>query len=209
MNPPPVPQNKTSGLAITSLVLGILSLTCCGIFSGIAAIITGHIAHGRIKARIGVDKGAGLALAGLIMGYMSIVIAPIMVALAVPAVTGALVRGQATEAMTRERQICQAIAASEIWPADSGAATAPEFFKILVEKNVLTQEELSRLRVGDFLVGNVSAGDPAQTILIRTKPGRYSKLVVAALRSGDAQIFRSEDKVTDSPPPRDPAYLSE
>lgn len=74
--PPPYPSEppKTEGLATTSLVLGILSVTCVYCVGGIPAIICGHIARGRIAQSNGTLTGAGLALAGLIMGYLSIVI---------------------------------------------------------------------------------------------------------------------------------------
>src|SRR5262245_46737854 len=43
--PPPVPTGPpATGLAVTSMVLGILSFIGCSIISGIPAIITGHIA---------------------------------------------------------------------------------------------------------------------------------------------------------------------
>jgi len=67
---------QTSGFAITALVLGILSLTgalCCftGIL-GIPAVIFGHIARGNIRNSNGQITGDGMALAGLICGYISI-----------------------------------------------------------------------------------------------------------------------------------------
>lgn len=210
MNPPPVPQTKTSGLAITSLVFGILSVTCCGLISGIVAIITGHIARSRIKSGGGTEGGAGLALAGLIMGYLSIVLTIIAIVAAVPSITTAIALGKASEAMERERQIVNAVTTSEIWPADSGATSAPDFFSTLVEKNALAPDELALLRAGEFLIGNVSASDPAETILVRTKPGIYSNgYVVAGFKNGEVQIFQKEDQVTGSPAPRDPAYLNE
>src|SRR5437016_4388845 len=85
--PTPV-QPKNSGLAIASLVLGILSLTCFYLFSGIPAVICGHMAHSRIRRSGGALEGGGLALAGLITGYigiaLSIVIIPLMAAIAIP-----------------------------------------------------------------------------------------------------------------------------
>ena len=42
-------QPKTSGLAIWSLVLGILSLACFTIFAAIPGVICGHKALSKIK----------------------------------------------------------------------------------------------------------------------------------------------------------------
>ena len=62
------------GLAITSLVLGLLSLVCFGPLAGIPAVICGHLARGRARRLPGQYGGAGLALAGLIMGYVGVVV---------------------------------------------------------------------------------------------------------------------------------------
>ena len=57
----------TNGFAIASLVLGILTL--CGLGS-VLAVIFGHIALGQIKDRN--QTGRGLAIAGLVLGYVGI-----------------------------------------------------------------------------------------------------------------------------------------
>jgi hypothetical protein len=71
---PPLPpsQPKTSALAVWSLVLGILSLTCLSLFTVIPAVICGHMGMSRIKKSGGALTGNGLAIAGLIMGYLGI-----------------------------------------------------------------------------------------------------------------------------------------
>lgn len=68
-------------LAIWSLVLGISSLTCFGILTAIPAVICGHKAQSQIKASGGMLHGAGMALAGLILGYVTIGLSIIMIAL--------------------------------------------------------------------------------------------------------------------------------
>ncbi len=79
------PQPPTDGQATASLILGILSVTVlCGI-AGIPAIILGHLGLSKIKKSNGQLKGEGLALAGLIMGYFSLVLTLLFVAaIAVP-----------------------------------------------------------------------------------------------------------------------------
>lgn len=69
----PMPKRKTPGVAIASLVCGILSWVCVGLLAAIPAVITGHLALGRIKRSAGALAGRGLAIAGLILGYTSIV----------------------------------------------------------------------------------------------------------------------------------------
>jgi hypothetical protein len=70
MNQEPKPN---STLAITSLVLGIVSVLCLGILAGIPAIVTGHIARGRARKFPDRYGNAGLGLAGVILGYVSVV----------------------------------------------------------------------------------------------------------------------------------------
>ena len=69
---------KTNGMAIASLVLGIVSvLTCCcfiGIIPGILAVVFGFIARSTIDKSMGAQTGKGMALAGIILGFLSIVL---------------------------------------------------------------------------------------------------------------------------------------
>lgn len=64
----------TSGLAITSLVCGILGLIACFIITAIPAVVCGHMAMSQIKNSNGMTSGKGMAIAGLIMGYLVVAI---------------------------------------------------------------------------------------------------------------------------------------
>ena len=77
---------KTSALAVWSLVLGILSLLCFGIIAGMPAIVLGHMGRSKIKQSRGALTGGGMALAGLILGYIGTVIVTIAIisAIAIP-----------------------------------------------------------------------------------------------------------------------------
>ena len=85
-------QTKTAGLAIASLVMGITGYILTGPIGGLAAIICGHMAKSRIRDSEGSLEGDGLALAGLILGYVNlgvtvllvIVIVPLLAAVAIP-----------------------------------------------------------------------------------------------------------------------------
>lgn len=66
----PAGGSRTSGLAVTSLVLSLLG--CFGI-TAIAGIICGHIARRRIRNDPSLT-GGGLALAGLIIGYLGLLL---------------------------------------------------------------------------------------------------------------------------------------
>jgi amino acid transporter len=77
---------KTSALAVWSMVLGILSFLCFAFFAGVPAVICGHMARSKIKRSQGTVVGGGMALAGLILGYIGTVITTvaILAAIAVP-----------------------------------------------------------------------------------------------------------------------------
>ncbi len=64
------PPATTSGLAVASLVMGILSFTAFPILPGILAVIFGHSALSSIRSSDGRLTGDGLAMAGLILGYI-------------------------------------------------------------------------------------------------------------------------------------------
>jgi len=75
---------QTSGKAIASLVLGFFSY----IFPvAVVGIILGHISLSEIRKSAGRLKGRGLAIAGLVLGYMGIAAIPfilIIAAIAIP-----------------------------------------------------------------------------------------------------------------------------
>lgn len=77
---------KTAPLAIWSLVLGVLSLFCLGVVTGIPAVICGHIARSNVRKSQGTLLGSGMALAGLILGYFGTVVITIgiLIAIAIP-----------------------------------------------------------------------------------------------------------------------------
>ncbi len=77
---------QTSGLAVVSLVTGILSLVC-NFITGIIAVITGALAISKINKSNGALGGKGMAIAGVVMGILGcLLIIPIVFALLLPAV---------------------------------------------------------------------------------------------------------------------------
>lgn len=58
----------TNGMAIAALVCGCLGFVTC--ISGIVAIVLGHMARKQIRESGGTQQGDGMALAGLILGYL-------------------------------------------------------------------------------------------------------------------------------------------
>ena len=90
---------KSAGQSIASLILGIFALFPFGPLTGIPAIICGHIAQSRIRKDPQHLSGGGKAIAGLIMGYLSLLTTlPILAAITVPMMTANVDRAVITEA---------------------------------------------------------------------------------------------------------------
>jgi hypothetical protein len=69
---PVVGAKKDSGLAIASLVCGIAAWIIFPVVAAIAAVITGHLAKKEIRDSGGTLSGDGMALAGLLLGYIQL-----------------------------------------------------------------------------------------------------------------------------------------
>ena len=70
---PYAPIPKPSGFAVASLVLGILGLFLSWITFGIPsmlAVVFGHVAVSRVRR--GVGDGRGMAISGMVLGYLVI-----------------------------------------------------------------------------------------------------------------------------------------
>ena len=90
VSPPPSPAphpapRQTSALAITSLVSGILGWTLLPFLGSIAAVICGHMARAEIRRDPNLD-GDGMAVAGLVLGWVSIAFGVLAILLVIVAI---------------------------------------------------------------------------------------------------------------------------
>jgi len=72
---------QTSALAIVSLVFGILGWFILPFIGSLVAIVTGHMARSEIRRDPARLDGDGLAIAGLILGWTSVALWIIGIAL--------------------------------------------------------------------------------------------------------------------------------
>jgi Domain of unknown function (DUF4190)/GYF domain 2 len=73
--PPPIGQaagSTLNPLAIASLVISVASMVTCSLL-GIVGVVCGHMALGQIRKEPERFHGKGLAVAGLVLGYLWIV----------------------------------------------------------------------------------------------------------------------------------------
>ncbi|MFE6200258.1 DUF1707 and DUF4190 domain-containing protein [Streptomyces sp. NPDC057838] len=64
----PVPRPQTNGKAVAAAVCGLLCVPTMGL-TGLPAVVLGHVARSEIRSRG--DLGDGLALTGLVLGWLS------------------------------------------------------------------------------------------------------------------------------------------
>jgi type II secretory pathway pseudopilin PulG len=124
---PPV-EPKTDGKAVASLIFGIVgvltAIVLIGIVLGIPAVILGHMSRSNIKKSMGQLKGAGMALAGLIMGYISlagVLVLPFILIVAAIAIPNLLKARTAANEATAVASVHSIVAASAAYQATKGS----------------------------------------------------------------------------------------
>lgn len=140
---------KVSGLAIASLICGLLGFLTVGL-CGIAGVITGHMAISAINRSGGALSGRGMSIAGLVTGYLSVLILPVAIlsGLALPVVMKNKMAAERTESLGNGRQIVRALSEFEdkfgTFPSDDLAAEEGKF-EGLTGPRVLDQLEAANL----------------------------------------------------------------
>ena len=131
--------HKAPGTAVAALVLGLLSFIF-SIFTGIAAVVCGHKALGKINRSGGILPGKGMAITGLVTGYLSIVglfILPVLAGLAVPVIAKVQENGQISMVINDARQVYTAI---ELYKEQNGSY--PDTLQELVDGQFLDNDAL-------------------------------------------------------------------
>jgi hypothetical protein len=117
---------RTSGLAISSLILGILGIITCGI-SSLVGIILGSVALAQIKKSGGQLKGEGLAIAGLCVSGLFLLFVPVSAGLLLPALAKAKVRAQRIQCISNMKQINAQL---QMWSLDHGGKFPPDLMAL-------------------------------------------------------------------------------
>ncbi|MHC4248421.1 MAG: DUF4190 domain-containing protein [Planctomycetota bacterium] len=95
---------KTSGLAIASLVLGILGLLTCGL-TAIVGLVLGIVALVKIGKSRGRLGGQGLAIAGTCISGLMMLLIVVQVGLLLPALSSARERARRSKCSSNAKQI--------------------------------------------------------------------------------------------------------
>ncbi|HWD92883.1 MAG TPA: DUF4190 domain-containing protein [Verrucomicrobiae bacterium] len=117
----PPPPSRTSGLAIGSLISGVLGLFTCGI-GAVIGLILGIIAINRVKKSNGALSGFGIALAGTIVSAVLLLMIPLEGAMLLPALSKAKQRAQTIQCVNNMKQLALAV---RIYSGDHGDHLPP------------------------------------------------------------------------------------
>lgn len=74
--PPYATRRKNNGMALASLITGIVGVFFCFLpVLSLLAIVFGHVGLSQLKQRADREQGRGMAIAGLVIGYLTLVAA--------------------------------------------------------------------------------------------------------------------------------------
>jgi hypothetical protein len=177
--PPPIPSTlvypETSGLAIASLVLGVLCFISAGLTS-LPAIICGHRALSQIKKSAGRVAGQSMAVVGLVMGYIFLVLfavaaLAIVAGIALPVFGAVRERSLDAKSLANGRSIALAC---RLYADDHGgnfppdlAALVPDYVPDLAA--LTSPRAPDKTDVGYEYTPGLNVSDPPGTVLLRDK----------------------------------------
>jgi hypothetical protein len=195
-------SRKASRLAITSMVLGICSyVLCLSILTGIPAIICGHGALGKIKRTRARLSGRGMAIAGLVMGYVSLGFVlpsiPMILRLSVPTINQAVIMTEQSQSVAHAKQISLAC----VEYAGSHGGKYPDSLDQLnlPDKKILTSPLAADKTEQSYVyISGLTASSPDDTIFLYDKNvsngrnPRLKKHVVARI-NGVCEVISDAD----------------
>ena len=113
-----VTRHQTSGLAIASLVLAIVGPCTLGI-GNLLGIVLGLLALKKIKRGSGRIAGRGLAITGLCLSAATLLLVPVLMDLALPALSNAKRGSRTVSCINNLRQLAHAV---RLYAADNSDA---------------------------------------------------------------------------------------
>jgi hypothetical protein len=182
---------ETSGLAVASLVLGILSFFTIGL-TAIPAIICGHVSLSQIKKAAGRISGQGLAIGGLATGYFGACLIAVMIffvflGIAMPVFATVNERGLAIKCLSQAKQIATAC---KLYAMDHKGDYPQNLDQLVPDYLPDRQVFLCPMNKKDVSIGYDYFGgkdtDPPDKILLKSKmtTTRHQRIVVTSDGSG-------------------------
>jgi type IV pilus assembly protein PilA len=192
-SPAPVVAPETSGKAVASLILGIINVfPLC-----IVAIVLGHISLSQIKKSAGRLKGEGLAIAGLILGYLGLVAIPfilIVAAIAIPNLLRARIPANEASAAGSVRNLISAeISYQSTHPQAGFTCNLSDLGSAgLIDSRLASGQKTGYI----FALQNCTAekeGDPASHFQITASPVTYNSTGVRQFCADESGVIRMDN----------------
>ena len=183
----------TSGLAIGSLVCGILGFFTLGL-AGIIAVVLGHMSLSRIKCSAGALGGKGMAIAGLIMGYFGFCLIglAILASLAVPAFNSVQRQGNQMKVVVNAKQI---LLATKQYSSEHNGNLPPDI-ETLYREGILDDRRLLEFpgatdtpgQGWEYRGAGLTDNADGRTIILITKKPAGGKDYIVARNDGTAEV---------------------
>ena len=188
---PPLPVSstpQTSGKAIGSLIAGIFSFLFP---AAILAIILGHISLSDIRASAGKLGGKGMAVAGLVLGYLGICFIPILIiaAIAIPNLLRARVAANESAAASSVRILNTAEVTYFNAHPDAGYTCSLADLKDQIDRKLATGSKYGYA----FALSNCSAdtsGGPNTKFQITASPLTPNQTGIRAFCSDESAVIK-------------------
>ena len=187
----------SSGLALSSLICGIISLPTLGLTS-IPAVITGHMALSRIRKSLGALEGKGLAIGGLVTGYLGLglFLLIVLAMMAVPIFGSMQHKASQAKAMNNARQL---VLGMKQYASDHDGSLPPSL-EALYDEKILEDRRLLEYPISKTSpdhgqgweycgAGMKDASDGKVIVLISRKADRTHQKVAAHL-DGTVEILK-------------------
>lgn len=179
---PPAPA-KTSGLAITSLVLGILGLFTCGI-TALVGLVLGLIALVKVNRSGGQLSGRGLAIAGICTSALFLLMVPMYAAMLLPALARAKSKAQSINCMNNVKQLSLGVMmyanahGDKFPPADQwcdsiSAQVSPTVFRCPGDSQGSRSDYAFNQKLSELPMSKVT--NPSRTVLIFESDGGWNQ----------------------------------
>lgn len=191
----PAAPAASSGLAIASMICGIVGFFTIGLTS-LPAIIMGHIARAKIKASGGKIGGGGLAVAGLVTGYLGFVFIflAVLAAIAIPAFSGVQARGNQMKALSNAKQIVMGM---KMYAANHDGKYPPTL-EVLFDEKILEERRLLEFppdmnvpgQGWEYLGAGHTDYDPGNLVILRSKKPDRTRKIIIARNDGSVQVER-------------------
>ncbi|HCN76993.1 MAG TPA: hypothetical protein DIT13_07350 [Verrucomicrobiales bacterium] len=188
---------RTSGLAVASLVCGLIGIVI-PLVPALLAVIFGHIARSSIKRSAGALSGAGMALAGVIIGYLMlfVVVLAIAASLLVPAFSVMTEKAVQIKSTNNARQL---VLGMKLFAADNNGAYPPDLETLFKEGYLEDRRLLECIvdrngnQVGwDYRGAGLSDTTAGNTLVLVSGGESRAGVMIAAFADSSAQVLKAE-----------------